>query len=94
MRIPYYLLFATFFMLLFTGCTNSEDSAAVIQGTVSDSQSGDVIENATVQISSPEEFSSLFARTDSSGRYTIGDIQLSSLTEMDIVANATNYRRG
>ncbi|MDR9418961.1 carboxypeptidase regulatory-like domain-containing protein [Gracilimonas sp.] len=62
-----------------------------MNGRITDSQTGNVIENATVQINSPEEFSDTFTRTNAEGQYTLGDIQVSSLTELSITSNANDY---
>lgn len=79
-------------MLSFLGCTTSEnEDLVIIQGSVTDAQSGDPIENATVQITSPEEFSSLFVRTDAEGNYILSEIDLNELTSFSISASANDF---
>lgn len=73
------------------GCTNTDDDIAVIQGYVIDDQSGNSIENATIQITSPAELSNLFARSDESGNYNIGDIEVDEVTELTLTASASGY---
>ncbi|MAO64881.1 MAG: hypothetical protein CL666_07755 [Balneola sp.] len=81
------LLFST---VLFFGCT-AEDNFVVIQGNISDAQTGDAISEATVIISSPAEFSNIFTRSDEEGNYVLGDIDINEVTDITILAAATGY---
>ena len=87
-KISLLLLTALFISL---GCTTNDDELVVIQGAVTDAQTGNSITNATVQITSPAEFNDRFTRTDSVGQYTFGNIEVSELTTVSISASATNY---
>lgn len=71
-------------------CTTNDDSA-VIQGSVFDAQSGNIIENALVQITAPGEFNDLFARTNENGQYNIGGIEVEGVTDLTLTASATGY---
>jgi hypothetical protein len=78
-------------ILLTLGCATNEDEIVVIQGAVTDAQTGNSISNATNQITSPQELSSRFTRSDSVGQYSFGNIEVSELTDVSLSASATNY---
>ncbi|MEQ8525613.1 carboxypeptidase regulatory-like domain-containing protein [Gracilimonas sp.] len=85
------LLLCTAFLLhIFVGCTSNDDETVVIQGAVTNSDNGNSIANATVQITSPQEFSD-FTRTDSAGQYSFSNINVSELTDLTLAASATDY---
>lgn len=71
-------------------CATNDDSA-VVQGSVFDAQSGNVIGNALVQITAPGEFNDLFARTNENGQYNIGGIEVEGVTDLTLTASATGY---
>ncbi|MBD3615703.1 MAG: carboxypeptidase regulatory-like domain-containing protein [Gracilimonas sp.] len=73
------------------GCTQSDDELAVVQGYVTDSQTGNSIENATIQVTSPAELSNLFVRSDETGNYNMGDIEVEEVTELTLTASASEY---
>lgn len=77
-------------LLVAISCTNDDDSA-VIQGSVFDAQSGDVIENALVQITAPGALNDQFSRTDENGQYNIGGIEVDGVTDLTLTASATGY---
>lgn len=88
----------TFSVLLITaitifGCT-TEDDFVVIQGNISDSQTGDALAGATVLITSPAEFNNIFTRSDADGNYNLGDIDISEVTDFVLTASATGYIDG
>ncbi|WP_026166555.1 carboxypeptidase regulatory-like domain-containing protein [Gracilimonas tropica] len=72
------------------GCT-TEDDFVVIQGNVSDTQTGDALSGATVLITTPAEFNNVFTRTDENGNYNLGDIDISEVTDFTLSASATGY---
>lgn len=76
-------------VLLF-GCTMDDDSV-VIQGNISDAQTGDAISSATVIISSPDEFGNIFTRSDEEGNYILGDIEIDEVTDIGVSATAAGY---
>jgi hypothetical protein len=78
-------------ILLTLGCATDSDEIVVIQGAVTDAQTGNSIANATVQITSPQELSDRFTRTDSVGQYSFGNIEVSELTNVSLSASATDY---
>lgn len=85
------LLFSALFLVFSSACTTDDDDLVLIQGVVSDSQTGDGIANATVQITSPQELSDTFVRSDDNGSYSLADIEVSELTSISITASATDY---
>jgi len=88
----HYILFSLLIVVLvvFAGCgeDSQEDEADIakagdIQGTVTNKETGEPIENATVDIGGNT------ALTDSEGRYVLEGLSFSS--EMDVLVNATDY---
>lgn len=80
----------TLLSIIIIGCTTTDDES-MISGEVIDESSGNPIENATVQVTAPAEFSDVFSRTDETGRYTLSDINNSELTDVSVTASATDY---
>lgn len=91
MRIKSLLLSTLTILLLTIGCT-TEDDIVMIQGNVTDVQTGNSIENATVQVTNPSSFTDIFARSDASGLYSLGDIKVSEVTDLTISVAATDYQ--
>ncbi len=85
------LIFSALFLVFSSACTTDDDDLVLIQGVVSDSQTGDGIANATVQITSPQELSETFVRSDDNGSYSLADIEVNELTSISITASATDY---
>lgn len=85
------LLYSVLLLSLFSACSTDEDNQVLIQGVVSNSQTGDGIENATIQVTSPQEFSDIFTRSDETGSYSISDIDVNELTSISITASGTDY---
>ncbi len=90
MRLHYVLFFLFVSLIVFAGCEedSAEDGEDVIeigdiQGTVANKETGEPIENATVDIGGNT------ALTDSEGRYVLEGLSFSS--EMDVLVNATDY---
>ena len=86
MRLHYVLFFLFVSLIVFAGCEedSAEDGDDVIeigdiQGTVANKETGEPIENATVDIGGNT------ALTDSEGRYVLEGLSFSS--EMDVLVN-------
>ena len=62
----------------------------IITGQVSDSDSGDPILGATVEIESPEELTN-FVKTDSSGNYQFTGISIDEVTDISLTASSANF---
>lgn len=77
-------------LILISSCQTSDDSV-LIEGIVTDEQTGDPISRATVQITSPQEFFDVYSMSDSSGNYSLSDIDVNEVTDLQITASATDY---
>ncbi|MEX0720727.1 MAG: Ig-like domain-containing protein [Balneolaceae bacterium] len=75
----------------FNSCSSDDEDNVVIQGEVTNQNTGNPIENATVQINTPQELSDIFGRTDELGQYSIGEIEVSEVTDLTILASATEF---
>ncbi|SMO37220.1 carboxypeptidase regulatory-like domain-containing protein [Gracilimonas mengyeensis] len=84
------LFFVSVLGMSFLAC-QQEEKDVLVEGTVSELQSGDPIQNATVQVSSPEEFTDIFSRTDSLGQYELTGIDVSEVTDLQITASSSDY---
>lgn len=84
-------IFSALLLVFSSACTTDDDDLVLIQGVVSDSQTGDGIANATIQITSPQELSDTFVRSDENGSYSLTDIEINELTSVSITASATDY---
>ena len=78
-------------MAAVASCVDQQEDNVVIQGTVTQESTGNALENATVQITSPQEFSDIFSRTDSDGNYSLGDFAVESVTDLTLSASATDF---
>ena len=85
------LLFSALLLIFSSACSSGDDNQVLIQGVVSDNQTGDGIANATVQVTSPQEFSDIFTRSDDTGSFSISDIDVNELTSISLTATATDY---
>lgn len=85
------LLFVLFAVLVVSMSCQQTDDDVVIQGSVTELQTGNPIENTTVQITTPQEFNDIFSRTDSLGSYSLTGIDISEVTDLQIVASASDY---
>ncbi|MEX2605651.1 MAG: carboxypeptidase regulatory-like domain-containing protein [Gracilimonas sp.] len=86
------LLFSVFAIsLVFVSSCQQDDDDVLIEGGVTEQQSGDPIENATVQITSPQQYSDVFSRTDAQGLYSLSGIDVSEVTDLVITASASDY---
>ncbi|MEX0609807.1 MAG: Ig-like domain-containing protein, partial [Balneolaceae bacterium] len=79
------------FSIIINSCKSQDDDSVVIQGSVTEQGANSPIIGATVQVSTPEEFSNIFNRSDSSGLYSLGDLDISEVTDLSITASAPNY---
>lgn len=77
-------------LLLVSSCQPSDDDV-LIEGLITDQQTGDPISRATVQITSPQEFNDIFSLSDSSGNYSLSDINVNEVTDLQITASASDY---
>lgn len=85
------LIFSALLLGFSSACSTDDDNQVLIQGVVSDGQTGDGIANATIQVTSPQEFSDVFTRSDENGAYSLADIEVNELTSISITASATDY---
>ncbi|MEP5943133.1 MAG: carboxypeptidase regulatory-like domain-containing protein, partial [Balneola sp.] len=84
-------LFVLFLFVTINSCsTDNADDDVIITGQVSDSDSGDPILGATVEIESPEELSD-FVKTDSSGNYQFTGISIDEVTDISLTASSANF---
>lgn len=90
-KISLQLLSAILLFISF-GCTTTNDNLVLIQGAVTNAQTGNIITNATIQISSPTTLSDIFTRSDSAGKYSFSEIDISEVTDITMTASATNYQ--
>lgn len=77
-------------LIIISSCQTSDDSV-LIEGLVTDEQTGDPISRATVQITSPQEFINVYSMSDSSGNYSLSDIDVNEVTDLQITASASDY---
>jgi len=84
-------LFIVSFFLAIASCDSAGDEDAIVSGQVSDANTGDPIPNATVAITSPEEFSDNFTRTDDVGNYTLDGLNVNDVANLTIIASATDF---
>jgi hypothetical protein len=83
------LLFLTFTLF---SCSQNDDEGVIIEGVVINESTRTPIQNALVQVSSPDEFSNVFTRTDSAGSYSLGTIEITEVTDLVIVVSAPNFQ--
>lgn len=84
-------LFIPFLLITISSCsTNNADDNVIITGQVSDSDSGDPILGATVEIESPVELTD-FVKTDSIGNYQFTGINIDEVTDISITASSANF---
>lgn len=84
-------LFVLFLFVTINSCsTDNADDDVIITGQVSDSDSGDPILGATVEIESPEELTD-FVKTDSSGNYQFTGISIDEVTDISLTASSANF---
>jgi hypothetical protein len=82
-------LFVLFLFVTINSCSSTDDDV-IITGQVSDADSGDPIEGATVEIVSPEELVD-FVKTNSSGNFEFTDISINEVTDISLTASSANY---
>lgn len=85
-RLPFTLLL----IVLIAACVDNSDKEIVIQGVINDA-TGNALENATVQITSPQNLSNIFSRSNTEGSYSLGGIIVESVTDVSITAAAIDF---
>jgi hypothetical protein len=85
-------LFSALLILASFGCASNDEDVVLIQGSVTNAKTGDIISNATLQIINPQALSNIFSRSDSAGQYSLGEIDVSEVTEISISASATSFQ--
>lgn len=84
-------LLLLFLFVTINSCdTDNADDDVIITGQVSDSDSGDPILGATVEIQSPVELSD-FVKTDSIGNYQFTGISIDEVTDITLTASSANF---
>ncbi|XWN38362.1 MAG: hypothetical protein ROO71_05350 [Balneola sp.] len=84
-------LFVLFLFVTINSCnTDDADDDVIITGQISNSDSGDPILGATVEIESPDELSD-FVKTDSVGNYEFTGISIDEVTDISLTASAANF---
>ncbi len=90
-KISLLLCTALFVTLLINSCKSSDDEGVIIQGQVVNEQTREPVIDALVQITDPGEFSNTFTRTDSTGQYSLGALEILEITDLSITVSATNF---
>ncbi len=76
----------------FYSCKSSDDGGVIIQGKVINQQTREPIIEALVQVSSPDELSNTFTRTDSAGNYSLGALEIIEITDLTLTVSAPNFQ--
>ncbi len=80
-------------LLVLVSCGTSDEEGVIIQGLVTNNDTGTPLVDAIVQITSPAEIAGSFVRTDTTGRFTFDNINVSTVTDIEFTVSLTDFQQ-